>query len=322
MGASSVAKSSTHPTLGIVSAYYGLNIAGLYASGHVGTSGGAGSGYFLTMGRARRANVSALAFIEVGNAFARQLCMQCGLDVKQGFDRDDLLHWAKQESIGSHFHACITIHSHKYGVREVAGKRSSWHGAKIAAFIMAPFELSVFLDADTVVCPSNMEAILRHGFELMGSHQVGGVFEQMPWSIDELNSGVIFWRRSGLTKAMWDMWQANHSDVVESILSQPCTGGYQTECDPARTSTGRQEVIVPDQIAFSVVLRAFYYSHGLRVHTFHSMWNARPGNPLVCPWDPTCKGPCLSCSRMCCSTPLADGTLALIDHGCSFEGNT
>ena len=164
-----------------------------------------------------------------------------------------------------------------------------------------------------------MDATLRRGFGLMRDAHVGGVFQQAPWSNDDLNSGVVFWKRSETTRVLWDTWQAEQIKFLTEKLAEPCHENYyQTECDITKTASHKQELLVVDQVPLSFALRATHKSHGIQVFTFHSAWNSRNGNPNVCPWTVGCQGPC-TCNRKCCS-PLADGYPSIIDHGCDATG--
>eukprot|EP00966_Prymnesium_polylepis_P085704 1984266-Prymnesium_polylepis.1 len=128
------------------------------------------------------------------------------------------------------------------------GRRSSWHGAKIVAFRQSPFEHSVYLDSDTFFCDDDVGATLRRGFALMGDeHHVGGVFQLHLHSQDDLNAGVIFWKRSATTRALWEAWEAGLASYAAEMLAPPCRPGYQTECDASKTASGMQEVLVADQ---------------------------------------------------------------------------
>eukprot|EP00966_Prymnesium_polylepis_P221201 5116889-Prymnesium_polylepis.1 len=148
-------------SLGVVTAYFGLNAAARYASGHMGLGKG---GDFSVVERARQANVSVVAFVEVGNKYAHQVCQQHGLRVLSNAHLAHLHTHKFGAPTAGLLHTCAEVEvEHLVSRENVQDKRASWHGAKVTAFLHSPFEYTVYLDSDTVVCERDMGATLRRG---------------------------------------------------------------------------------------------------------------------------------------------------------------
>ena len=75
----------------------------------------------------------------------------------------------------------------------------------------APWERCLFLDTDTMVCGDLSAGFaLLDRFDFAGEHSHSGHHYEvpgLPTSFPEINSGVLFWRRSPATQALFERWR-------------------------------------------------------------------------------------------------------------------
>jgi hypothetical protein len=84
----------------------------------------------------------------------------------------------------------------------------------------APWERCLFLDTDTRVCADLSEGFaLLDRFDFAGQHGYGGHHYKVPGvpaSFPEVNSGVLFWRKSEQTKALFARWRELYDSLDQS----------------------------------------------------------------------------------------------------------
>lgn len=84
----------------------------------------------------------------------------------------------------------------------------------------APWERCLFLDTDTRVCGDLSEGFaLLDRFDVAGQHGYGGHHYEVagiPTSFPEVNSGVLFWRKSERTNALFARWRELYDSLDQS----------------------------------------------------------------------------------------------------------
>jgi hypothetical protein len=84
----------------------------------------------------------------------------------------------------------------------------------------APWQRCLFLDTDTRVCGDLSDGFaLLDRFDFAGQHGYGGHHYEVagvPTSFPEVNSGVLFWRRNGKTKALFARWRELYDSLDQS----------------------------------------------------------------------------------------------------------
>ncbi len=90
--------------------------------------------------------------------------------------------------------------------------------AKIRSMGASPYQDTLFLDSDTVMCQPCGDIFwpLEKGYDLAVAHEVYRneyAFEEFPDSFPALNTGVLAWRKSERTTAFFESWERSYLEV-------------------------------------------------------------------------------------------------------------
>lgn len=169
---------------------------------------------------------------------------------------------------------------------------------KIYAFIHSPYKYTLFLDEDTLFC-GDPKSWLGYVHDLVNSKSIAATCKDQ----FSCNSGVVFWKASTFTEALWTLWLEEYRKGLLEKAFEPCTlirgCEHCSDCTP-----GNERILVQDQGPLRNALKHLA-AQGLEVASLNYTYNCK--QDLIPSQD--------NSDRLCCAT-LAGGEACLIEHKC------
>jgi hypothetical protein len=140
--------------------------------------------------------------------------------------------------------------------------KSSWGGraAKIRGLQLSPYDHTIYLDTDTIVCGllDELYGVLEFA-DLAAAHNPGSAPTrenevELPMAFHPINTGVLLYRKSDVALRFFARWEKNYLSIHR----------------PAQ-----------DQGAFRQTLLEL--RHDIRFYTLHRAWNCRTHDTWKCP---------------------------------------